>query len=360
MDNQQLQDTEQRAVAVAKGPRNISDLLKSDDFKAAVKMALPRHLTAERFIRVAINATMRTPKLLQCTKESLFRCLLDLSSYGLEADGRRAHLIPFGQDCQLIIDYKGMVEIVRRSGDVSYIHADVVYDGDEFEFGYGSGAKLVHRPNLARRGDGAQKRLAFYSYVKLRDGSEDFMIMSPLEVESVRRRSRAANSGPWVTDYDEMGKKTVFRRHCKWLPMSAEVRDAIERDDDFAGVDVLQIAGEIEAPKPSPINISTVTAATMQERPDNLGKHEPPKATRTCRTCGAEGHDGRNCPQKNAPLAVSQAMNRSQVREVESLEQEDPMGFAPALKCGGKYYMPNQDKSAWKEVPQQLAEEAVQ
>jgi recombination protein RecT len=226
--------------AVAKQPRTIKDLLQGAELRNAVQAALPRHLKADRFIRVALNATMRQPELLECSRESFFRALLDLSALGIEADGRRAHLIPFRNnktrtmDVQLIIDYKGIAELVRRSGDVSYIHADAVYANDDFAYAYGSGAFLKHVPNMEERGD---KAVAFYSFVRLKDGTEDFIVMSRREVDKIRARSKAKDAGPWVSDYDEMGKKTVFRRHSKWLPLSPDVRDVVEKDDELVNVD---------------------------------------------------------------------------------------------------------------------------
>jgi recombination protein RecT len=213
---------------------SLKSVISGDNFKNAVKQALPSHLSHERFIRVAITALTKTPKLRECTQESFLKCLLDLSAVGLEPDGRRAHLIPYGKECTLIIDYKGIVELVRRSGEVSYIHCDVVYEGDKFAYQYGSEASLVHIPDL--EGPRAKKR-AFYSFVKLKDGSEDFMVWSLSQVEAIRKRSKAKDNGPWVTDFDEMGKKSVFRNHSKWLPLSSELRDKIERDDDQIALD---------------------------------------------------------------------------------------------------------------------------
>jgi recombination protein RecT len=220
---------QQAAQTPARTQKDIQSLLESDQFKRAVEAALPKHLTPERFIRVALTAMMRTPNLRNCTQESLFKCLLDCSALGLEPDGRRAHLIPYGNTCTLIIDYKGIAELVRRSGDVSWIHADVVYEKDEFDFGFGSEAFLKHKPNLEDRGE---KIKCFYSFVRLKDGSQDFQVMSKKDVDKIRARSKSKDNGPWVTDYDEMGKKTIFRRHSKWLPLSPEARDAVERDDD--------------------------------------------------------------------------------------------------------------------------------
>lgn len=266
-------DTTSTAVAeVVKAPprrRDIKELLEGPEIRAAVQAAMGDKMSAERFVRVAINATMRQPALLECSKVSFYQVLLDLASYGLEADGRRAHLIPFWntkmcicnhqkdshqagkcmvagctcmqlssrRDVQLIIDYKGLAELVRKSGDVSYIHADAVYKGDDWSFGYGSDAHLRHKPNLEVERI-AEKRIAYYSFVKLRDGSEDFIVFSPSQVDAIRKRSKTPNNGPWVSDYDEMGKKTVFRNHSKWLPLKPEVKDAIEHDDDAIDIDV--------------------------------------------------------------------------------------------------------------------------
>ena len=214
---------------VAKPPQTLGELLQSVEFKAKIAAALPRHMTADRMIRVALTAAMRNPAIGTCTPNSVIKCLLDCSAFGLEPDGRNAHLIPYGKECTLIFDYKGLISLARRSGQVSYIHCDVVYHGDEWSYSYGTKAHLRHVPNLENRTD---KVRAVYSFVRLKDGSEDFLVMGPDEIEKVRKSSRA-KSGPWFDWWGEMAKKTVFRRHSKWLPLSPEVMDAIERDDDL-------------------------------------------------------------------------------------------------------------------------------
>jgi recombination protein RecT len=230
---------EQAAQRLAKQPRTIKELLQGPQFKKELSAVLTKTMRPERFTRVVLTTMMRVPDLALCSRESFFLALLNCASYGLEPDGRRAHLIPFKNrknntvECQLIIDYKGLAELVRRSGEVSYIHADVVYEKDEWSYEYGTGAHLKHKPHPEDRG---AKKVAFYSYVRLKDGSEDFVVMNPVEVEKIRKRSKSPDAGPWVTDYDEMGKKTAFRRHSKWLPLSPEVREAVERDDEAVDI----------------------------------------------------------------------------------------------------------------------------
>lgn len=222
----------QLADPKATKPTSIKGWLESPGFREEVSKALPKHLTPDRQIRVAITALNRTPALAQCSPASFLRCMLDLSAAGLEPDGRRAHLIPYrnnktgGYDCQLIIDYKGLVELAMRSGTVSNIHADAVCDKDTFEADTG---RVRHVVNYREpRGP----VYAVYAVVRFKDGGEKVEVMTRDEVEAIRKRSRAGGSGPWVTDWNEMAKKTVARRALKWVPLSPEIREAVEKDDD--------------------------------------------------------------------------------------------------------------------------------
>lgn len=222
--------------AVAKAPAqptSIRQWLQSDAMKQQFSQSLPKHLTPERFVRVALTAITRTPKLADCDQASFFQALFSLSQYGLEPDGRRAHLIPFENrkrgvtEVQLIIDYKGLAELVMRSGLVSNLHADVVCENDDFEYDKG----FITRHRIDFRADRG-KPYAVYCVCRFKDGTEKCDVMTLAEVEKIRQRSKANDSGPWVTDFNEMAKKTVFRRLSKWLPLSAEIRAAAEIDDD--------------------------------------------------------------------------------------------------------------------------------
>lgn len=220
------------STAITNPQANIKALITSDQMKKQFAAALPQHLSQERFCRIALTALTRTPKLLDCTPESLMRCLLDLSAFGLEPDGRRAHLIPYGKDCTLIIDWKGLAELALRSGLIAKLHADVVCENDVFE--YDLGEVKVHKIDLRQpRGP----VYAAYALAQTKGGEVFAAVMGKDEVEAIRKRSRAGNNGPWVSDWNEMAKKTAFRRLAKWLPLSAEFRDAMEKDGDVLEVE---------------------------------------------------------------------------------------------------------------------------
>jgi recombination protein RecT len=213
---------------------SLKTIINSDSMREQFARALPKHLTPERFARVAITALTRTPKLQECTPESVMKCLLDCSAMGIEPDGRRAHLIPYGKECTLVIDYKGLVELVRRSGDVAKIHADVVCENDDFE--HSMGEVVRHTYDLKKpRGE----PYAAYAQVTLKDGSLQCEIMPREEIEKIRDKSSAwqawlkyKKEGPWNIWPDEMWKKTAFRRVTKWLTLSPEILDVIAKSDD--------------------------------------------------------------------------------------------------------------------------------
>lgn len=207
----------------------VRQLLSSDVVQTQIAKALPAICKPERFMRIAVTAITKNPALADCTQATLMSCLLDLAQLGIEADGRRAHLIPFNNrkknivECTLIIDYKGLVELVKRGGDVVTIHADKVCKNDNFVVDMGEIKK--HQIDYSKpRGDA----YAYYAYAKMKDGSLQTEVMTKAEVEKIRDASRGKTQAPWTQHFDEMGKKTAFRRLSKWLPMLPEVAQKVD------------------------------------------------------------------------------------------------------------------------------------
>lgn len=217
--------TTKPAVTTAK--TSVREYVQSDTFKNQIAQALPKHVSDDRFMRSLFTQVQKVPKLLQCSKGSLFSAAITCAQLGIEPDGRRAHLIPYGDNCQLIIDYKGLVELIMRGGSVSCIHADAICENDVFA--YDKGTVREHRIDF-RQPRGAA--YAYYALVRFKDGAEKAEVMTVDEIEAIRKRSRSGGSGPWVTDFGEMAKKTAFRRLSKWIPLSPEVQAALNADDD--------------------------------------------------------------------------------------------------------------------------------
>jgi len=221
-----------QAGATAKPITDVRSYLSADSTKMQIARALPSHMTAERMLRVAATALLKAPRLMECTVESFAKCMLDCSAIGLEPDGRRAHLIPRRNnnaktvECTLIIDYKGLIELGKRNGDVSLWRPVAVKALDKFRWINGN---VEHEINwFSDRGE----LKAVYSHVRGKDGVDDYEVMTLAECEAIRSRSKACDDGPWVTDFEAMCLKSAVRRHSKRLVLSPEFRDALDKDGD--------------------------------------------------------------------------------------------------------------------------------
>jgi len=221
------------SISLKEKSANVRGLIEKS--RHQIMAALPRHMTAERMIRVCNTAVAKVPELLDCDPRSLIGAIVQASQLGLEPDGTLGHayLIPFNnrksgrKECQFIPGYKGLIELARRSGQISTIYAQCVYANDRYSFAFGLDPKLEHTPTDGDRGD----MVAAYAVARLRDGGAQFEWLWKKEVDSVRQQSRAGNSGPWVTHYGEMAKKTALRRLCKLLPTSPELARAVALDE---------------------------------------------------------------------------------------------------------------------------------
>lgn len=223
-----------------KPKEQIAYLLKTKQGEIA-KM-LPKHLNAERLLKVAQIAATTTPALAKCDVASLVGAIGQCAQMGLEPNTvlGHAYLVPFNtkrkdangnerwvNSVQVIIGYKGLIDLARRSGQIVSIAAHEVCENDKFELVYGLEEKLVHVPSLGERGD----ILGFYAVAKLKDGGHCFEFMSMRQVQEIMATTQSKGKyGPWKDNFTEMGRKTVIRRLAKYLPLSIEFQTAAALD----------------------------------------------------------------------------------------------------------------------------------
>jgi len=212
----------------------VAALLASPSMQAQIKAALPRHMTPERLARIVTTEIRKVPKLAECTPVSFFGAVIQCAQLGLEPGNALGHayLLPYGRDVQLIIGYRGMIDLARRSGQIVSIDARAVYEGDKFECRLGLDPHIEHEPDWSNPNRTMGDKLQFvYAVAKLKDGGIQFDVMSRAEIEGIRARSKAGNGGPWKTDYQAMALKTVVRRLFKFLPVSIEMQTAVGLDE---------------------------------------------------------------------------------------------------------------------------------
>lgn len=236
------------ATAVAKADetnaraRTMRDSIKRMEQQFA--LALPRHVTADRFVRAALTALGTVRHLDECTEQSVLAGLTQAAQLGLEVSDVRGqcYLIPRKNrragnryEATFQLGYRGMIDLAARAGIT--VDVDTVYRNDAFEFERGTNARLYHRPTLDEPGD----PIAYYAVANFADSRRpQYVLRSRRQIELHRDRfasQRDANgviAGPWVEHFDSMALKTVIRILLDKLPTSAELRDAIIADANAA------------------------------------------------------------------------------------------------------------------------------
>ena len=197
---------------------------------------MPKHVNSERFVRIAITTIRQNPKLAKCSQESLLGALMVSAQLGLEPGTLgQCYLIPFENkkagtvECQFQIGYKGLIELLRRSGQLSDIYSYTVYENDDFDIEYGLSRTLTHKPNFIDRGD----IKGFYSVAILKDGAKAFEYMTKDEVTKHEEKYRKGSykNDVWNKNFEEMAQKTVVKKLLKWLPVSVEFLEMAAKDE---------------------------------------------------------------------------------------------------------------------------------
>lgn len=244
MSATQLKEAATGQVAARAEPKDIAGMLSSPKMKQQMALAMPKHMTADRMMRIALTEVRKVPALGRCNIESFMGAIMQCAQLGLEPGSALGHayLLPFGNgkakdgksNCQLIIGYRGMIDLARRSGQIVSLTARTVHENDAFKYEFGLEETMHHVPADGDRG----KMTHVYAVAKLKGGGVQFDVMSRADVDKVRSTSKAGTNGPWVTHFEEMAKKTVIRRLFKYLPVSIEIQQAVTLDERAeAGID---------------------------------------------------------------------------------------------------------------------------
>lgn len=238
---------------------SVKDLLMNESARDQLSMVAAKHLNPERMMRTVANAIRTTPKLGQCEPISFLGALMQVAALGLEPNTVMGHayLIPFENkrknvtEVQVVIGYRGLIDLARRSGHITSISANIHYsDDDLWEYEEGTEAQLRHRPGPQ---DGT--KLHAYAIAKFKDGGHAYVVLPWKHVIKIRDGSQgwqsavkfgATAKNPWHTHEDAMAMKTAIRALSKYLPLSIEFTDALAVDEkkaDYRGFAMDPTAG---------------------------------------------------------------------------------------------------------------------
>lgn len=222
--------------------------------KPEIARALPKHVSVDRITRIAITALRRNMQLNACTPESFLGALLTASQLGLEVNtpAGEAYLIPYRDECTLVIGYQGIVKLFWQHPQAKHIDAQAVYERDEFDYAYGLNPFLSHKP---ARGDRGQV-IYYYAVATLTGGGSAFAVLTPEDVRALRKASGPNGGIPDPMHW--MERKTAIKQMLKLLPKTVELTAAVTADEqvrtDYSrSLEDMEVhAPAIEAPASAP------------------------------------------------------------------------------------------------------------
>lgn len=199
-----------------------------------IAQALPKHLDADRFTRLALTTLRKTPQLQQCAPESFVGALLTAAALGLEPDvNGECYLVPYKRECTLVIGYQGLARMFWNHELSARLSAEYVCERDEFSYDKGLAQHLTHRPATGDRG----KVVAYYAIVGLKNGALWFDVFTPEQIAKLRGGNRKGQ----IDDPEHwMERKTALKQVLKLAPKSTQMRQTLAIDERPASMAVAE------------------------------------------------------------------------------------------------------------------------
>ena len=254
-----IKKSKSKSLAPTTQQAGIKDVIESR--KDVYAQLLPDFTNVNRFIKTAMIAVYKNPKIRQCRQDSILLALDQAATYGLEVNSQlgEAAMIPYGNEVQFIIEYRGLLKLAWNSGLIRAIDYDKICENDEYEYAKGKDFNFSHKPKLVGRGD----PMAYYAIAELTNGAVVMVLMSVDEIKEHGKKfskGYGSKSSPWQTDFEAMAIKTVLRQLCdKKLPKSDGSRQQLLRsaahmedipEEDTTKAMEIEVQAEIEKEPP--------------------------------------------------------------------------------------------------------------
>lgn len=217
---------------------DLREVLTKDQVLSQLQVAAARGIDAALVARILMSEVQKTPKLLECTRQSLFGAVITCLQLGLVPDSvsGQAYLVPFRNrkagtvEVVLIPGYRGLVQLAWRSNQIASIAARVVHVQDKNSLDWGRTPQIEHIPT--RYPTTPDDVIAAYAIIRVKGGGGEPEWLWRDEIDKFKAKAlKKSPGGPWVTDYEAMAKKTALRRACKLAPSTRELQRAITLDD---------------------------------------------------------------------------------------------------------------------------------
>lgn len=218
--------------------------------KSQLELALPKHLNADRMVRLSLTAFSQNPTLQQCDPKSIFGSIIVASQLGLEIGvNGQGYLVPYKGKCTFVPGWKGLVDLANRGGRCT-VWTGAVYEGDEFDYMLGDSPYCKHKPC----GEFEESKLTHvYAIGRVKDSEMPVIEVWPVKkVHAHFKKTVVPALQPnhySKKHFEAYAKKVALLQVLKYMPQSIEMSNAVDVsyaaeqgkgitiDGDFVSVD---------------------------------------------------------------------------------------------------------------------------
>lgn len=182
-------------------------------------LVLPANYNASNALKSAffklqeVKDKKGSPALNVCSKDSIANSLLDMVTQGLSPAKTQCYFIVYGNQLQLNRSYFGTQAVLKRLTNVKDIWANVIFDGDVFDYEIDGGKEKLtkHETHFLNRDNNI---LGAYAVVKTNEDEELLTVMTRKEIDASWGQSKTGQAVHKKFP-QEMAKRTVINRAAK-------------------------------------------------------------------------------------------------------------------------------------------------
>jgi recombination protein RecT len=198
-----------------------------DTYKPQLALALPAHLKADRLARLVLTEFSRNPKLQECDARSIIGSMMTAATMGLEIGvSGQGYLIPYKRTCTFVPGWRGIVDLINRSGRAT-VWTGAVFEGDDFDYALGDRPSIKHKP-----GDEDDPKKITHVYACGHVNGAERTVIEVWRISKVKKHFAKMNkvgAAHYAYSHWEMyARKLPLLQIAKYMPISIELGNAIQ------------------------------------------------------------------------------------------------------------------------------------
>ena len=296
-----------------------------DKHKSQIAIALPKHITADRMVRLAMTSFSQNKALQSCDMHSIFASVVIAAQLGLEIGvGGQGYLVPYKGKATFVPGWQGLVDLVSRAGRAT-VWTGAVYEGDQFDWALGDNPFVKHQPN----GDGDHWKQITHVYAIGRVNGSQYPVIEVWTMDRVVRHLNkynkvGANHYALKDDGQNMemyARKVVLLQVLKYMPKSIEVQKAVDASH------------AVDSGKPFTIDGDMVIVQDDQDAPEET---PVPENINMPRARSKANENVQTAEYKEVQLSPTGPLTHTQIDFIKSKMEIDALGSADLFKKFGK------------------------